>query len=67
VLTGDSLFIGDVGRPDLVNLGDGSSVDLARAMYSTIHRRLLTLPDHVVWSCLPTGRDHPAARTCRRN
>uniref|UniRef100_UPI002583C83F MBL fold metallo-hydrolase n=1 Tax=uncultured Gordonia sp. TaxID=198437 RepID=UPI002583C83F len=25
VLTGDSLFIGDVGRPDLVNLGDGSS------------------------------------------
>lgn len=31
VLTGDSLFIGDVGRPDLVKLGDGSSVDLARA------------------------------------
>ena len=32
VLTGDSLFIGDVGRPDLVNLGDGSTADLARAM-----------------------------------
>ena len=31
VLSGDSLFIGDVGRPDLVKLGDGSSVDLARA------------------------------------
>jgi hydroxyacylglutathione hydrolase len=25
VLTGDGLFIGDVGRPDLANLGDGST------------------------------------------
>ena len=32
VLTGDSLFIGDVGRPDLVNIGDSSTSDLARAM-----------------------------------
>jgi hydroxyacylglutathione hydrolase len=62
VLTGDSLFIGDVGRPDLVNLGDGSSVDLARAMYSTIHRRLLTLPDHVV--VMPA---HGAGSSCGKN
>src|SRR5690348_16335288 len=47
VLTGDSLFIGDVGRPDLVNLGDGSSSDLARAMYRTLHDKLMTLPDAV--------------------
>ena len=40
VLTGDSLFIGDVGRPDLVNLGDSSTTDLARAMYHTIHDKL---------------------------
>ena len=53
-------------RPDLVNLGDGSSVDLARAMYSTIHRRLLRLPNHVV-AAPAHGADHPAARTCRRN
>jgi hydroxyacylglutathione hydrolase len=62
VLTGDSLFIGDVGRPDLVNLGDGSSVDLARAMYSTIHRRLLTLPDEVV--VMPA---HGAGSSCGKN
>jgi glyoxylase-like metal-dependent hydrolase (beta-lactamase superfamily II)/rhodanese-related sulfurtransferase len=62
VLTGDSLFIGDVGRPDLVNLGDGSSADLARAMYSTIHQRLLTLPDDVV--VLPA---HGAGSSCGKN
>jgi hydroxyacylglutathione hydrolase len=62
VLTGDSLFIGDVGRPDLVNLGEGSSVDLARAMYLTIHRRLLTLPDHVV--VMPA---HGAGSSCGKN
>jgi hydroxyacylglutathione hydrolase len=62
VLTGDSLFIGDVGRPDLVNLGDGSSADLARAMYSTIHGRLLTLPDDVV--VMPA---HGAGSSCGKN
>ncbi|MEC9323604.1 MAG: MBL fold metallo-hydrolase, partial [Actinomycetota bacterium] len=45
VLTGDSLFIGDVGRPDLVNIGDSSTSDLARAMYHTLHDKLLRLPD----------------------
>lgn len=48
VLTGDSLFIGDVGRPDLVNIGDSSTEDLAKAMFRTVHERLLTLPDEVV-------------------
>ena len=62
VLTGDSLFIGDVGRPDLVNLGDGSSADLARAMYATIHGRLLTLPDDVV--VMPA---HGAGSSCGKN
>ena len=62
VLTGDSLFIGDVGRPDLVNLGDGSTTDLARAMYSTIHDKLLTLPDDVV--VMPA---HGAGSSCGKN
>ena len=48
VLTGDSLFIGDVGRPDLVNAGDSSASDLARAMYHTIHDKLMMLPDSVL-------------------
>ncbi len=62
VLTGDSLFIGDVGRPDLVNLGDGSSADLARAMYRTVHEKLLTLPDEVV--VMPA---HGAGSSCGKN
>src|SRR5918997_2486795 len=46
VLTGDSLFVGDVARPDLaVEPEDG-----ARAMYGTLHERLLALPPECeVW------------------
>jgi hydroxyacylglutathione hydrolase len=62
VLTGDSLFIGDVGRPDVVNLGDGSTADLARAMYRTIHEQLLTLPDGV--TVMPA---HGAGSSCGKN
>lgn len=62
VLTGDSLFIGDVGRPDLVNLGDGSAADLARAMYHTVHDKLLTLPDQV--TVMPA---HGAGSSCGKN
>ncbi|WP_072688564.1 MBL fold metallo-hydrolase [Rhodococcus marinonascens] len=62
VLTGDSLFIGDVGRPDLVNLGDGSNTDLARAMFRTLHRTLLALPDSV--TVMPA---HGAGSSCGKN
>ena len=62
VLTGDSLFIGDVGRPDLVNLGDGSTADLAGAMYHTVHDKLLTLPDQV--TVMPA---HGAGSSCGKN
>ncbi|NLV80076.1 MAG: MBL fold metallo-hydrolase [Rhodococcus sp.] len=62
VLTGDSLFIGDVGRPDLANLGDSSTTDLARAMYRTLHDTLLTLPDTV--TVMPA---HGAGSSCGKN
>ena len=62
VLTGDALFIGDVGRPDLVNIGDSSTGDLARAMYHTIHDRLLQLPDSVM--VMPA---HGAGSSCGKN
>jgi rhodanese-related sulfurtransferase len=62
VLTGDSLFIGDVGRPDLVNIGDSSTSDLARAMYHTIHDKLLRLPDSVM--VMPA---HGAGSSCGKN
>lgn len=62
VLTGDSLFIGDVGRPDLVNIGDGSASDLARAMYHTVRDKLLQLPDEV--TVMPA---HGAGSSCGKN
>lgn len=45
VLTGDTLFSGGVGRPDLV--GDGSEPGLAADLYASLHGKLLPLPDHV--------------------
>lgn len=47
VLTGDTLFIGDVGRPDLLSTaGTGITADdLARRLYHSLHDKLLTLPD----------------------
>lgn len=45
VLTGDTLFIGDVGRPDLLTSVGWSAEDLARLLHRSLHRQLLTLPD----------------------
>jgi len=48
VLTGDTLFIGDVGRPDLrVSLGWTAS-DLGAHLYDSLHHKLLTLPDETL-------------------
>jgi hydroxyacylglutathione hydrolase len=45
VLTGDTLFVGDVGRPDLrVALG-WSAADLGGLLYDSLHDKLLALPD----------------------
>jgi hydroxyacylglutathione hydrolase len=43
VLTGDTLFVGAVGRPDL----PGQALANAERLYSSIHEKLLTLPDDV--------------------
>ena len=45
VLTGDTLFSGGVGRPDL--LGEGSEAELAAQLFDSLHDKLLTLPDHI--------------------
>jgi len=45
VLTGDTLFIGDVGRPDLLSAFGASAEDLGRQLYDSLHHKLLTLPD----------------------
>ena len=45
VLTGDTLFIGDVGRPDLLSSTGWSADDLAGRLYRSLQDQLLTLPD----------------------
>ncbi len=45
VLTGDTLFIGDVGRPDLLSSVGVTADELARQLHRSLHDRLLTLPD----------------------
>ncbi len=45
VLTGDTLFIGDVGRPDLMAAEGASAAELARRLYHSLREQLLTLPD----------------------
>lgn len=48
VFTGDTLFIGDVGRPDLAVKTDLSREDLARYLYNSINEKLLKLDDDVI-------------------
>lgn len=51
VFTGDTLFVGDVGRPDLrENVGNlrAKAAELARAMYHSLRNKLMSLPADVV-------------------
>ena len=45
VLTGDTLFIGDVGRPDLRAALGWSATDLGSLLFDSLHKKLLALPD----------------------
>ncbi|BBZ09549.1 MBL fold hydrolase [Mycolicibacterium doricum] len=45
VLTGDALFIGDVGRPDLLASIGYTREELAEKLYDSLHTKLMTLPD----------------------
>jgi glyoxylase-like metal-dependent hydrolase (beta-lactamase superfamily II)/rhodanese-related sulfurtransferase len=48
ILTGDTLFIGDVGRPDLRASLGWSADDLGRHLYRSLHDKLLPLPDETL-------------------
>ena len=49
VFTGDTLFVGDVGRPDLAQKGAELTIsDLAGMMYDSIHSKLFPLADDVI-------------------
>ena len=48
VLSGDTLFVGDVGRPDLRAALGWSAVDLGGLLYDSLHQQILTLPDSIL-------------------
>ena len=62
VLTGDTLFIGDVGRPDLRASLGWSAQELAGMLYDSLHEKLASLPDETL--VYPA---HGAGSLCGRN
>ena len=62
VLTGDTLFIGDVGRPDLRASLGWSAKQLASMLYDSLHHKLLPLPDETL--VYPA---HGAGSLCGKN
>jgi glyoxylase-like metal-dependent hydrolase (beta-lactamase superfamily II)/rhodanese-related sulfurtransferase len=62
VLTGDTLFIGDVGRPDLLASIGFTREHLARQLYHSLHDKLLTLPEST--RVFPA---HGAGSACGKN
>lgn len=62
VLTGDTLFIGDVGRPDLLSSKGVTADELASQLYDSLHDQLLTLPDET--RVYPA---HGAGSSCGKN
>lgn len=45
MFTGDTLFIGDVGRPDLIGSKGFTAQQMAEMLYDSLHEKILTLPD----------------------
>jgi glyoxylase-like metal-dependent hydrolase (beta-lactamase superfamily II) len=62
VLTGDALFVGDVGRPDLLASSGASADEMARELYRSLWGKLLALPDETL--VYPA---HGAGSICGRN
>jgi len=63
VFTGDTLFVGDVGRPDLAQKGEFLTMsELAGMLYDSLQNKIVTLPDHVI---MYPG--HGAGSSCGKN
>lgn len=62
VLTGDTMFIGDVGRPDLLSSKGVTADELAGSLFDSLHDKLLTLPDET--RVYPA---HGAGSSCGKN
>ncbi len=63
VFTGDALFIGDVGRPDLaVKSGSITEEDLAGHLYDSLRNKIMPLPDDII-----VYPNHGAGSACGKN
>ena len=62
IFTGDTLFIGDVGRPDLAIKSDLTQEDLAGMLFDSLRNKIMTLPDEVL--VYPA---HGAGSACGKN
>lgn len=62
LFSGDTVFMGDVGRPDLAQKSDLSKEDLAGHLYESIHNKILKLDDSVI--IYPA---HGAGSACGKN
>ncbi|MDO6811386.1 MBL fold metallo-hydrolase [Tenacibaculum soleae] len=62
LFSGDTLFLGDVGRPDLAQKGDLTQDDLAGFLYDSLRTKIMTLADDVI--VYPA---HGAGSACGKN
>jgi len=63
IFTGDTLFVGDVGRPDLAQKGEEITMnDLAGMLYDSIHAKLFPLADDVI-----VNPAHGPGSSCGKN
>ena len=62
IFTGDTLFLGDVGRPDLAIKGDLTQNDLAGMLFDSLRKRIMVLPDS-----LTVYPGHGAGSSCGKS
>lgn len=62
IFTGDTLFIGDVGRPDLAVKGNLTEKELAALLYDSLRNKIMPLPDDVI-----VYPGHGAGSACGKN
>ena len=62
IFTGDALFIGDVGRPDLAVKSDMTQEDLAGHLFDSLRDKIMKLPDDII-----VYPNHGAGSACGKN
>ena len=62
LFSGDTLFLGDVGRPDLAQKSDVTQEDLAGMLFDSLRTKIMTLPDEVI-----VYPGHGAGSACGKN